>query len=108
MPPCGYRPTAVEGIQTFLDDNLRYFIELYSRRGVSVAEALASEANEISRIRAGVRGGEWSERVVEINQLFYEKLAARAPESWEDVDREGKEIIICASTELDSLLLERV
>src|SRR5438309_9511659 len=83
MPPCGYRPAAVDGVRAFLNDNLDYFVELYSRRGCSIEEALASEHREIASIRAGRRGGAWSAKVVEVNQLFYDRLAARAPSTWE-------------------------
>lgn len=105
MPPCGYRPPAVDGLQEFLGDNLAYFIELYRARGLSVEEALASEDEEISRIRSGARGGAWSARAVELNHLFYQQLAAAKPRSWADVERMGLAIIAAAKFELNSLLL---
>ena len=106
MPPCGYRPTAVDGMKAFLLDNLDYFVELYSRQGLTVHEALTKEFDEITRIRGGARGGAWSAKIVEINQLFYDRLAARGPQGWNDVRREGRAIIANAEAELASLLLE--
>src|SRR5258708_1092625 len=108
MPPCGYRPTAVDGIKSFLTDNLRYFIELYRGRGLSIEQALAKENREIADIRGGRRGGEWSAAIVEINQLFYDRLADRSPATWQEVEEKGLNIIANAEVELNSLLLENV
>lgn len=106
MPPCGYRSVAVESIRRFLIDNLEYFIELYTRRDISISEALESEAMEIDRIRRGERGGTWSKLVVELNSRFYAQLRAERPSSWEDVRRLGNGIADAAVHELSSLSVE--
>lgn len=103
MPPCGYRPPAVESIRWFMMDNLEYFIELYEGRGVTVKQALATESCEIARIRQGERGGLWSKIVVELNAEFYSQLRAKCPNVWSDVRPLGESIIEQLTQELISL-----
>lgn len=106
MPPCGYRNPAIDGIAQFLLDNLEYFIELYTEKGMSIENAIATEFGEIARIRNGVRGGAWSAIVVEINERFYSLLLNEQPSNWEDVRRIGKNLVATATADLRSLTLD--
>lgn len=103
MPPCGYRPPAINGMGQFLADNLAYFIELYRPQGLTPSQAMDREEREIAAIRAGARGGPWSASVVLANLEFYRQLRLRAPQSWDDVEREGATLIQSALAELGSL-----
>lgn len=103
MPPCGYRPPAVESIRWFLVDNLDYFVELYTGRAFLIDEALEAESNEIAKIRGGDRGGVWSRIVVEINAEFYRQLKSRRPSSWLEVRQVGEAVISAMVQDLSSL-----
>lgn len=103
MPPCGYRPVAVQGIESFFADNLRYFRELYEPQEISPLEALQRERAEIESIRSGERGGRWSTVVVGLNEEFYQKLAKAAPVNWDEAMLIGEDIIKSATQELNSL-----
>jgi hypothetical protein len=103
MPPCGYRPPAVESIRWFLSDNLDYFIELHGSEGVTVEEALVAEAAEISKIMRGERGGRWAKIVVLLNAEFYSQLREKRPARWDDVKAIGELIIDDLVSELTSL-----
>lgn len=103
MPPCGYRPPAVESVRWFMMDNLDYFIDLYEARGITVAEALSAESSEIDGIRRGERGGVWSKIVVELNAEFYKQLRASNPRTWAEVRPLGESIIDQITQELMSL-----
>lgn len=104
MPPCGYRAPAVNGLTVFLRDNLSFFIELHRGRGDTIAQAFADEAREIEEISSRARGGPWSACAVELNRMFYAKLAQAEPQDWSEVQIKGSAIIREATTELSSLL----
>lgn len=103
MPPCGYRPLAVESIRCFLLDNLDYFIDLYLNRGLSLIDALKSEADEIEKIRQGKRGSTWSRIVVELNAEFYSQLSSKQLKNWDEVRSSGESIIANMIAELTAL-----
>ena len=103
MPPCGYRPPAIDGMRRFMADNLEYFVALYRPQGLTVAQALAVERGEIARIREGERGGPWSATVVELNARFYDCLQRAAISSWDDVLHAGDAIIGELERDLNSL-----
>ena len=103
MPPCGYRPPAISGIDAFLRDNLRYFVDLYRPRGLTPQQAIDIEMAEIGLIRSGGRGGVWSASVVETNKVFYEQLSRLDPQGWDDVLVLGRRLIADASRDLSSL-----
>jgi hypothetical protein len=103
MPPCGYRPEAISGLERFLADNLEYFRALYEPKGLSPLEAVEVERLEIAAIRSGRRGGPWATTTVMLNERFYNALAQRELSRWEDVMREGRLIIRDVALELGSL-----
>lgn len=103
MPPCGYRPPAISGIDAFLRDNLQYFVDLYRPRGLTPKQAIEVEMAEISRIRSGDRGGVWSASVVETNRVFYEQLSHLEPTGWDEVLLFGRRLVDEAARDLRSL-----
>ena len=106
MPPCGYRPDAIAGIEQFLSDNLAFFIDLYRAKGVTPLAAIKNEILEIKSIQNGSRGGVWSATTVGINLVFYEFLLKNNPDGWDAVALIGPELIRQARNDLMSLELK--